>query len=109
MSKYLVLLYALLANVSLGLSDLRLSTQRVVGTPCQLPIDRANLLRNMRKGFVEQIRTLAHNLFKVVLCFTRVFPRFFKVLLSTPEFVLDALETLQCAGVRCHLVEFAVE
>lgn len=63
----------------------------------------------MREGFVEEVRSIAHNLFKVVLRLPGMLPSGFKILFGASKLVLDGLKTLHCTRIRCHFVELAIK
>lgn len=90
-------------------NHLRLSTQRVIGALGQLTIDGANLLGNVREGFVEEVGTLMHHILKVILGPSSMLAGVLKILLRRLKLVLHALKTLHSARVGCHLVELTVE
>lgn len=47
--------------------DIRLTTHGQSVAPRKFSVDGANLLRNMREGFVEKLEALVFDLFKIIL------------------------------------------
>lgn len=86
-----------------------MTTQGVIGAAREFTVNRPDLLRNVGECLIEEVGSLLHHGLKLFLGLSCRFPGVLEVLFGAAKFVLDTLQALHGASIRCHLVEVTVE